>query len=492
MELHQKRLQETGHNPSGDYRPCPVNPVVIDEQGFPNHLPCPCENPDIDDLEGRAGPTLVTSPPALLQNLKRELEKFTNLKIILVGSDYSSPWSNQLDRSEAGLPEMSRQVFLVSSAQVISPNCLSHHRVSTMERLNPARTREAEQEYAWLKSIGFTLDACKDELFGKGYSTRRKFHISFARVVMDEAHNIRNKSSKTFSWLKYLGAPVWLLSGSAGSMSPIQWDGWRGLLEQKNWKSDQIAKQHTNNHFCQLQSRFSAAAKLNLKPAPRLDDSEDEAGRKGREVCRRLLEEWGKMLRAMIIRRCATDKLWGQDLLPLPEGVVEVIDFQLGSQSPQIQEAYMALENQEKEDASKQEEASKSRGKSTARRMNQRDFQKELQGKAYLKCRVASTLPGVCLIPGLVTQTFLKPWIEDIAKHNREGGNPPSILKSNLHSIIANSPKLRWLRRFVSGLGQDSLGRPEKLLIFSSSAMILYTVDLVSVRTNKSPGYEVD
>lgn len=204
MELHRKRLTSIGHNGSGDYRPCPVNPVVQDEQGIQNHLPCPCENPDIDDLEGRPGPTLVTCPPALLQNLKRELEKFSNLNIVLVGSDYPSPWANFTAKSEGALEEMSRTVFLVSNAQVISGNCLANFGVFDMVKLSRGESREAEQEYAWLKSIGFTMEGCKDELFGKGFSHRRKFRISFARVVMDEAHNIRKKTSKTFGWLKYL------------------------------------------------------------------------------------------------------------------------------------------------------------------------------------------------------------------------------------------------------------------------------------------------
>lgn len=131
------------------------------------------------------------------------------------------------------------------------------------------------------------------------------------------------------------------------------------------------------------------------------------------------------MLRAMMVRRCATYKLWGQDLLLLPQGVVELIDFPLKSQSSRVREAYLALECQEKEDASKKEDARKSPEKSAAR--SQREFQAQLQGKAYLKCRVASTLPAICLLPGLTQESFLKPWVEEMARLDRERGNQPSI-----------------------------------------------------------------
>lgn len=135
VELHRKRRTGIGHNASGDYGPCAANPVVHDDQGYQNHLPCPCENPDTDDLEGRPGPTLVTCPPALLQNLKRELEKFSNLNIVPVSSDYHSPWAKFTAKSERELEEMSRTVFLVSNFQVISANCLANSGVSKMVKL---------------------------------------------------------------------------------------------------------------------------------------------------------------------------------------------------------------------------------------------------------------------------------------------------------------------------------------------------------------------
>src|ERR1700712_1896169 len=63
---------------------CPTNPVQIDEQGFPNHLPCPCENEHIGNLTGTRGPTLIACPPALIPNLRDELRKFSNLEVLVM------------------------------------------------------------------------------------------------------------------------------------------------------------------------------------------------------------------------------------------------------------------------------------------------------------------------------------------------------------------------------------------------------------------------
>lgn len=484
VELHHKRLTEAGHNPSGQYQKCPVNPVVRDAQGFPNHLPCPCENEDIDDLEGKAGPTLVTCPPGLLLNLKRELEKFSNLKVIMAGSDYPSPWSTLVRKSGREPIDMCRDIVLISSAQVFSQHCLANPTVSSMVKLSRPERQKAELDYGWLKSLGFSLDGCKDSLFGTDFKSRRKFNVSFARVVMDEAHNIRNKSSKTFGWLKYLSVPVWLVSGSAGCMSPIQWDGWRGLLERKEWKTHPVAGCHTNNRFYQLRTQFTAAAKATpIEPDP--EDSDDGAVRAQRYNFQKILEEWGNMLRAVMIRRCATDRLWGQDLMPLPEGAVEVIDFPLQQQGKRISEAYLAFQSREKDEVSgggaKSDKSTVGSEPLGGQRPGDRG-----QVKVYLKCRVASTLPGVCLLPGLAAMTFLKQWVEEIARQDQDARKQPSLIKSNLQFIINSSPKLLWLQRFLRQLGTDYLGRPEKLLIFSSSPMILYCVDLVSTRSQRA------
>lgn len=192
-------------------------------------------------------------------------------------------------------------------------------------KLRSAEVRQAGRDYERLKGLGFTLEGCKMSLFGTDFKLRRQYKITFAQVVMDEAHNILNKSSKTCGWLKILSVPIWLVSGSAGCMSPAQWEGWRGLLEHADWKSHPTTKNHTNYRFARLQSRFKAAAKRpRIEQDP--DDSDDRPVRRQREECRQVLEEWGDLLRAVMIRRCGTDKPWGQDLMPLPEGVVKTID----------------------------------------------------------------------------------------------------------------------------------------------------------------------
>ncbi|KAL0630502.1 hypothetical protein Q9L58_010651 [Maublancomyces gigas] len=414
-------------------------------------------------------------------NLKQELQKFSSLNVHLVGSDHHSPWSAFRSRSRKEPEDMCRDVFLVSNAQVFSYCCLAHPDVSTLERLRRPEVRQAANDYGALRNLGFTLEGCKADLFGADFKQRRRFKITFARVVMDEAHNIRNKSSKTFGWLKFLGVPIWLVSGSAGCMSPAQWDGWRGLLEQTEWKTHPAAKNHTNDRFSRLQSRFNAAARR-----PRIEqdpDDLDERARKQREECRRVLEEWGDLLRAVMIRRCATDKLWGQGLLPLPVGVVKTIDCSFKPKFQPLLDAYLDFERREKEEASKastKSEVSKPSTKSSVGgELTKPKFDYSPSSmRAYLRCRVASTLPAVCLLPDFASANFLKGWVEELARRDRSGVNTPSILKSNLDFIIKNSPKLGWLQRFVRGLGRDNLGRPEKLLIFSSSPMILYCVDL--------------
>lgn len=147
VELHRERKTQRGHNPPGEYGPCGANPTAKDQRVIRNRLPCPCENADIDDFKGRAGPTLITCPPGLLMNLKRELEKFSDLNILLAGSDYPSPRSTLGLRSKREPEDMCRDVVLVSDAQVFSVNCLEHPEVSGMEKLSQWKRRESEREY---------------------------------------------------------------------------------------------------------------------------------------------------------------------------------------------------------------------------------------------------------------------------------------------------------------------------------------------------------
>ena len=56
-----------------------------------------------------------------------------------------------------------------------------------------------------------------------------------------------------------------------------------------------------------------------------------------------------------------------------------------------------------------------------------------------------------------------------------------SIYTKYIYKLTANTPKLVKLKELISLLGEDIYRRPEKLVIFTSSPIIVYILAVVSL-----------
>ena len=207
---------------------CPTNPVQIDAKGFPNHIPCPCENEHIGNLTGTAGPTLIACPPSLISNMRDELRKFSNLDVhVIYDGEIGPDWQHFAPASPETLRALSRTVILISTCQIksviISPALSKMVTFDTNNQVHQA-TRDnlvlmvqrkisvAEENFDKLLAV-WKISPHRRK---KNLLKIRALHVPFARVFIDEGHNIRNANTETLGWLKYIWSPVWIVSGSSG------------------------------------------------------------------------------------------------------------------------------------------------------------------------------------------------------------------------------------------------------------------------------------
>ena len=469
---------------------CPTSPVRIDDHGFPNHIPCPCENEHIRNLPGKPGPTLIACPPALIPNMHSELNKFANLKVIHWQHSARDPglnWQNLANCTPETLLALSRTVVLISSHQIaraIGSEWLSKMvefdnedpmHVSTQENLNLMhqlgfKTGQDDGEdpnspVVW-KTPKQARNKTPDEIL--------VLHVQFARVFMDEGHKIRSETSQAIGWLKYIQSPVWIVSGSSGWMPPERWTGWVKLWQQQDWKTHPEMKRYTSYNFATIKNAFSNAAKdFNPDsgiPSPicEIDEEEYDLGRwpelKRRRILGDALRNWSKFLQRAMIRRTHQDRIWGSQLLKLPPGEIKVICVKFCDVDGEVQRNYQAVIEAAVQDACQQSQE-KVRG-NTGTNQN-------LAVNVYRRCRIASSIPALCTIVQFKDDNWDKASVAGFRNKSERASSP---YRRFTETLVQRSPKLRWLRDFVRVHLWDS---DEKLLIFSFSPIVLHCVDLV-------------
>lgn len=437
-------------------------------------------------MKGVAGPTLITCPPSLLQNLDHELRKFADLRVARVAGTFAH-WTNDDDRQltaqdwkdlqardENALRLNSRVVVLVSSIAAFT--MLEDNNFSYLQPFQTKGERVAFLDKVnWYHAMGFNNQDALNSMFHplrtKGGS-RRVFKIPFARIIMDEAHRIIQAGSKNLTFLRFLDIPVWPVSGSAVNMVPEKWEGWRGLMETNRWKTDEIAGKYTANGFRELKKRFKAW-QAELERSEKSDDDPTPL----------VATEWATFLQNFVLRRCSKDTLWGKPLLDLPDHHVEDVEFEV-LENHRIRACYSELSTRALEAIT---QTTSHATPTCARQDGGRSLR---QRSIWRTCRIASTIPAIFMLPELRQKSWLKEQVLGVIR----GPVANDPFRRNLSKIITTSPKFRWLYNFVKGEGSfDSRGFldskdanqiGDKLLIFSTSPAILHCVDLVIL----SPG----
>ena len=467
---------------------CPTNPVQIDSQGFPNHIPCPCENEHIGNLTGTPGPTLIVCPPALIDNMRSELNKFSNLEVYVMYDQEPGPnWLGD-NSSPERLRALSRTVVLISSFQI--PKCIGSPRLSAMvdfDSTNPvhAATRNylklmADRGFWIRENVTYLLAKWKISRRGakKNLWKIRDLHLPFARVFMDEGHNVRNVDSECLTWLKYIRSPVWIVSGSSGWMPPKKWTGWVKVWEREAWATHVDMKRYTSRSFSGIVKAFEEAAKsFNPEtgiPSPVCEiDSEgyNTDNQNAREKQRPLIDvfhKWSDFLQQAMIRRTHRDLIWGEPLLELPKGEIKVICVRFCDTEKKVHRNYQEAVRAAISDACRGAQGQVPSNTQT---------RQALMINMYRRCRIASSIPALCCIPSFKDGNWTR---EDVEGYGNQEGRCNSPYKAHIYDIIRLSPKLLWLRHFIlEDLRLHSEASNEKLLIFSFSPTVLHCVDLV-------------
>ena len=469
---------------------CPTNPVQIDAQGFPNHIPCPCENEHIGNLTGTPGPTLIACPPALISNMRDELRKFSNLDVhVIYGSQTGPDWRHYAPASPATLRALSRTVILISTFQirnVVISQALSNMDIFDSNNQVHQATRDnlvlmVKRDFSVARENADTMLALwKISPHGRKKTLLRirVLHVPFARVFIDEGHNIRKANTDALGWLKYIRSPVWIVSGSSGWMPPHRWSGWVRIWEQPMWASHPDMRRYTSVAFSRIQKAFKRAAK-DFDPATGIPspvceigsdgyDSGPRAAREKQEALRVGLRTWSDFLQQVMIRRTHRDQIWGTPLLDLPEGEMQEICVRFCDTEEEVHLHYQQAVRAAIGDAC--------RG-SLGQLPGNTQTRQTLMINMYRRCRIASSIPALCCIPSFKDGNWTR---QDVEGYRTPEARRSSPYRGHIDNIIRLSPKLLWLRDFIfNHLRSGSEASNEKLLIFSFSPTVLHCVDLV-------------
>ena len=469
---------------------CPTNPVQIDAQGFPNHIPCPCENEHIGNLTGTPGPTLIACPPALISNMRDELKKFSNLDVRVIYEKEPAPdWRHYAPASQETLLALSRTVIIISTFQirnVIISQALSNMVIFDSNNEVHKATRNnldlmVKREFSVARENADTMLAVwkiSPHARRKTLLKIRVLHVPFARVFIDEGHNVRKANTETLGWLKYIRSPVWIVSGTSGWMPPHRWSGWVKIWEQPMWASHPDMRRYTSVGFSRIQKAFKRAAK-DFDPAAGVPspvceigsdgyDTGPTAARNKQQALGEGLRTWSDFLQQVMIRRTHRDRIWGEPLLDLPEGEMQGICVRFCDTEREVQGKY--------QEAVRAAICDAYRGSQVQVPGNSHNHQ-ELMINMYRRCRIASSIPALCCIPSFKDGKWRK---QDVKGYRTRETRDSSPYKSHIKDIIRLSPKLLWLRDFITDHHRPgSENSNEKLLIFSFSPTVLHCVDLV-------------
>jgi len=468
---------------------CPTNPVQIDSHGFPNHIPCPCENQNIGKVTGTPGPTLIACPPTLIPNMQDELRKFSNLEVLVMYEKETGPnWLRYAPASPERLRALSRTVVLISSFQI--PKSIGSPGLSTMVKFDSHNDAHvATRDYlALITKRGFWIRENGDYVLAKWKISRGGrnknllkiwvLDVPFAHVFMDEGHNVRKASSECLGWLKYIRSPLWIVSGSSGWMPPKRWPGWVKVWEQEEWATLPHMRCYTSIAFSRIQKAFEDAAKafdlVTGIPSPPCEiysdgyDTDQCNARKEQRDLGEGLRKWSNFLQQAMIRRTYRDRIWSEPLLELPEGEMKVICVRFCDTEEEVHRNYQEAVWAAISDACRGSQDQ------VAGHIHTRQA---LMVNMYRRCRIASSIPALCCIPSFKDGNWTR---QDVEGYRTPGSRRNSPYKAHIDNIIRLSPKLLWLRNFIfDHLPSRSEASNEKLLIFSFSPTVLHCVDLV-------------
>ncbi|KAI0039548.1 hypothetical protein FA95DRAFT_1684246 [Auriscalpium vulgare] len=261
-----------------------------------------------DRHEGWAAGTLVVCPVGLVSQWASEIAK---MAVGLTVVQHHGP-------SRATDPEILKRAHVVVTSYAI---VASEYSVFTPEVKDDSKSKpkakkaspvESDDDSSEPELFGRTLAKMKPPPSSKSKKKDALFHVKWWRIVLDEAHNIKNRNTKAaVACCALEGKYRWCLTGT-----PIQ-----------------------NN----VEELFSLLKFLRVRPLndwQTFNEQINKPVKSGKPV--RAMKRLHVVLRAVMLRRQKTDLLNGQPLLDLPGRYVSVVPCEF---DPEEHQFYQALEN---------------------------------------------------------------------------------------------------------------------------------------------------
>ena len=439
-------------------------PQAVDAQcpsGDPFPICCPCvqRNPSAN-LVPKFGPVLLLVPALLIPNWMEEWEKAVDesseplgmcLRVGHTGSSTAKKLSHKDKKylttkdetSVAHRLEQSRWVVLTSSGSYEG----QVHKILRSEVVHPPPV--------------------------KGSRLRRPTayadFVQWGRVFRDEFHLEKSIGTKSISIIKGLqGVPYkWMMSGTPFEVSPNDLEGYIGVLETPEWKADERLRECTVERLQDMGKRFGALVRG-----------------KAFETFEPLAEEFGRLLRTLMIRRVTETDWWGGPIVELPPHEHRDIDCGL---DPRYAEAVRT----EQERVRRNYEAKFAEVHNhwvTAGRPGGVDLEPKPSHYRFFtanwKSRLFASIPALAHLAEREELELTAPELKGMRVYDEnEDENDQSVYEQYLDQIVRSSAKIRQIGVILDLLGTDYKDRKEKILImteFPVAALIIYLVSAVS------------
>ncbi|KAH9064612.1 SNF2 family N-terminal domain-containing protein [Lactarius vividus] len=263
-----------------------------------------------DGEDGWAATTLVVCPVSLVSQWASEISKMAK-KLTVIEHHGASRATN---------PETLRRAHIVVTSYAIVASEYAASNPEAKDESKAKKTNNTQKQKDESRSdsgsdaehFGRTLASKKKSTSAKGKKKDALFNVKWWRIVLDEAHNIKNRSTKAAQACCALeGKYRWCLTGT-----PLQ-----------------------NN----VEELYSLLKFLRVKPLndwQTFNEQINKPVKSGRSVI--AMKRLHVVLRAVMLRRHKTDVLNGKPLIELPERHLSIVPCEFDEDE---REFYFALEN---------------------------------------------------------------------------------------------------------------------------------------------------
>ncbi|KAI0058318.1 hypothetical protein BV25DRAFT_1830155 [Artomyces pyxidatus] len=263
-----------------------------------------------DRADGWAASTLVVCPVGLVSQWAAEVQKMAvGLTVIEHHGASRATDPAALQRAHV---VVTSYATVASEHSAFAPEAKDESKPKSKSKKAAAAASDSDESSSEAEHFGRTLAAKKKATTSKSKKKDALFRVKWWRIVLDEAHNIKNRNTKAALGCCALeGKYRWCLTGT-----PLQ-----------------------NN----VEELYSLLKFLRIRPLndwQTFNEQINKPVKSGKPV--RAMKRLHVVLRAVMLRRRKTDLLNGKPLLDLPERRLSIVPCEFDDEE---REFYFALEN---------------------------------------------------------------------------------------------------------------------------------------------------